>query len=135
MVDFNDSTTMTRPPKEVVNMMILQQLQDVLTSLEFLEMKDGKDRSNGLPELKSQLLSLITLIRTPLSKQLEKDKKPDIIKLRKQIYELDYSNKDEIYLIIDYIEEFLYNKDVTKWDTKEAVDRKDVWGTKQRYLG
>lgn len=135
MVNFNDETTMTRPPKEIVNIMILQQLQDVLQSIEFLEMKDGKDRSSGLPELKSQLLALITLIRTPLQRQLIQDKKGDIKELRKEIYKLDYEDKDSIYLIVDYIEEFLYNKDVTKWDTKEKQDRKDVWGTKQKYLG
>lgn len=135
MVDFNDETTMTRPRKDIVNIMILQQLQDLLEALSYLELKDEKDRVTGLPELKSKLLTLITLIRTPLERQLEKDKKPNIETLRQEIYGLGYEDKEAIYNIVDYIEKFLYDKDVTKWDTKEQQDRKDVWGTKQRYLG
>jgi len=140
MVDFSDQTTMTRPPKEIVNLMILQRLQDVIQSVEYFELKNGKDRDQGLPELKSQILSLIALIRTPLEKRLKEDKQnnlnvKDIIELRKLIYELSYDRKEEVYIIVDYIEQFLYDKDVTKWDTKEKQDRKDVWNTKQKYLG
>jgi hypothetical protein len=135
MVNFNESTTMTRPRKDIVNIMILQQLQDILEAIEFLEMKDSKDRSIGLPELKSRLLSLLTLIRTPLDRQLKKDKKPLVKELRKEIYNLEYENKDELYNIIDYIEGFLYDKDVTKWDSKEHEDRTDIFSMNKKVLG
>jgi hypothetical protein len=135
MVNFNESTTMTRPRKDIVNIMILQQLQDILEAIEFLEMKDDKDRSNGLPELKSRLLSLVTLIRTPLERQLKKDRKPNVKELRSAIYELDYEHKEQLYDIIDYIEQFLYDKDVTKWDTKEQADRTDILDMNRKILG
>lgn len=135
MVNFNDETTMTRPRKDIVNIMILQELQDILEAITFLEMKDDKDRSQGLPELKSKLLSLITLIRTPLETKLQKDKKGTIKELRQAIYSLTYNDKEELYNIIDYIEEFLYNKDVTKWDTKEVYDRTDILDMNKRVLG
>ncbi len=135
MVNFNESTTMTRPRKDIVNIMILQQLQDILEAIEFLEMKDDKDRSIGLPELKSRLLSLITLIRTPLERQLKKEKKGTINELRTLIYNLTYEKKEELYKIIDYIEQFLYDKDVTKWDTKEQSDRTDILEMNSKLLG
>jgi len=135
MVNFNDQTTMTRPRKDIVNIMILQQLQDILESIEYLEMKDEKDRDTGLPELKSRILALLTLIRTPLERQLEKEKKGTIKDLRKRIYEITYDEKEELYTIIDYIEKFLYDKDVTKWDTKEQYDRTDILDMNRRILG
>ena len=135
MVNFNDQTTMTRPRKDIVNIMILQQLQDILEAIEYLEMKDDKDRSTGLPELKSRILTLITLIRTPLERQLKKDKKPNIKEIRKKIYSIQYEHKEELYSLIDYIEEFLYNKDVTKWDTKEQMDRTDIFEMNKKILG
>jgi hypothetical protein len=135
MVNFNDQTTMTRPRKDIVNIMILQQLQDILESIEYLEMKDEKDRDTGLPELKSRILALLTLIRTPLERQLEKEKKGTIKDLRKRIYEITYDEKEELYNIIDYIEKFLYDKDVTKWDTKEQYDRTDILDMNRRILG
>jgi hypothetical protein len=135
MVNFNDQTTMTRPRKDIVNIMILQQLQDILESIEYLEMKDEKDRDTGLPELKSRILALLTLIRTPLERQLEKEKKGTIKELRKRIYEITYDEKEELYNIIDYIEKFLYDKDVTKWDTKEQYDRTDILDMNRRILG
>lgn len=135
MVNFNDETTMTRPRKDIVNIMILQELQDILEAISFMELKDEKDRSQGLPELKSKLLSLITLIRTPLELKLKKDNRGTVKDMRSDIYNLDYDTKEQLYKIVDYLEEFLYSKDVTKWDTKEANDRKDVWTTKQKYLG
>lgn len=135
MVNFNDQTTMTRPRKDIVNIMILQQLQDILESIEYLEMKDEKDRDTGLPELKSRILALLTLIRTPLERQLEKEKKGTIKQLRKRIYEITYDEKEELYNIIDYIEKFLYDKDVTKWDTKEQYDRTDILDMNRRILG
>jgi hypothetical protein len=135
IVNFSDSTTMTRPRKDIVNIMILQQLQDILEALEFLEMKGDKDRDNGLPELKSRLLSLVALIRTPLERQLTKDKKGTITDLRKEIYSVTYEDKEKIYIMLDYIEEFLYNKDVTKWDSKEQTDRTDLLEMNRSVLG
>lgn len=135
MVNFNEPTTMTRPRKDIVNMMILQQLQDILEAQEFFEMKNDKERETGLPELKSRLLALITLIRTPLDRQMKKDKKGTIRELRETIYNITYDNKEELYELIDYIEEFLYNKDVTKWDTKEQQDRTDIAEMNRKVLG
>jgi hypothetical protein len=129
MVDFNEATTMTRPRKDIVNFMILQTLQDTLDSYQLWE--ENKDQPSKEKKLKSNLLKLVTLIRTPLEVRLKKDKK-EIKDFRKEIEE---ANETTIYILIDLIEQFLYDKDVTKWDTKESVDRKDVWGSKQRYLG
>jgi hypothetical protein len=135
MVNFNESTTMTRPRKDIVNIMILQELQDILEAITYWELKEGKDRDAGLPELKSKLLSLIILIRTPLERQLTKEKKGTIKELRETIYNIDYENKEELYNIIDYIEQFLYTKDVTKWDTKEQTDRTNIHEMNKKILG
>lgn len=133
-------TTMTRPPKDMVNFMILQRIDSLVNIMEILEMKDANNRDRGLPELKSTALSLILLIKKPLERQLEKDqgkkiKSKTIQELRKSIYDATYENKTDLYKIIDYILDFAYDKDILKWDTKEGHDRKDIWASKQRYLG
>jgi len=138
MVNFNDQTTMTRPRKDIVNIMILQQLQDIIESLEYFEMKDARDRESGLPELKSRVLALIWLVRTPLERQLKKEKKQTfktIQELREDIYSIQYDDKEKLYSIIDYLEQFIYDKDVTKWDTKEQTDRTDIFEMNKKVLG
>ena len=125
---------MTRPRKDIVNIMILQRIDNLIESIEFFELKDDKDRSNGLPELKSILLSLIVLIKKPLERELKKQKKT-IVEFRKEIYALDYQDKEQLYLTIDYILDFIYDKDVTKWDTKEPTDRTDILEMNSKVLG
>lgn len=129
MVDFNEATTMTRPRRDIVNLMILQILQDTLDSYQAWE--ENKEQPSKERKLKSNLLKLVTLIRTPLEKKLKEENRT--IETFRQ--EVETGNEKAIYTLLDYIEQFLYDKDVTKWDTKESVDRKDVWGSKQRYLG
>lgn len=138
MVNFSDSTTMTRPRKDIVNLMILQQLQDILEALEYFELKADKERENGLPELKSRIKAIIPLVSEPLSLRLKKHKLgkiQDLQDLRDSIDEIGYDDKDELYIIIDYISKFLYEKDVTKWDTKEAQDRTDILEMNKKILG
>jgi hypothetical protein len=129
MVDFNEPTTMTRPRRDIVNLMILQTLQDTLDSYQVWE--ENKDQPGRERKFKSNLLKIVALIRTPLAKKL-KEEKTTIKEFRKEI---EKANEEKLYEIYDILENFLYDKDVTKWDSKELVDRKDVWGSKQKYLG
>lgn len=129
MVDFNEATTMTRPRRDIVNFMILQTLQDTLDSYQVWE--ENKDQPGRERKFKSNLLKIVALIKTPLEKKL-KEKDKTVNDLRKDIEKAD---EKKLYEVYDLLENFLYDKDVTKWDTKEQVDRKDVWGSKQRYLG
>lgn len=135
LVNFNDETTMTRPRRDVVNFMILQQLQDLLDIYGKWEIEQEKGTDKVTVELKSQILKMIMLIKTPLDVRMKKDKDSIYIDVNHLREILMSAKSNEIIKIIEYIEQFLYEKDVTKWDTKEAVDRKDIWRTKQRYLG
>lgn len=78
---------------------------------------------------------MIMLIKTPLEQRLEKQKGEKYKNIKEIRDKLINADPEDITSIIEYIENFLYEKDVTQWDTKEKVDRKDIWGTKQRYLG
>jgi hypothetical protein len=139
MVNFNDQTTMTRPRKDIVNIMILQELQNMIDSIEYLELREGRDRTGGLPELKAIVLKIIALIRTPLERQLQKEKMKyipidNIIDLRQTIKAIGYEEIELLYNITDYIERFLYEKDVTRWDTKEHQDRTDILDMNSKVL-
>ena len=135
MVNFSDSTTMTRPRKDIVNIMILQRIDNLVEAVEFFELKDDKARDNGLSELKSILLSLILLIKKPLERELKKQKKGTVKQLRQEIYKIDYEDKESLLDLVDYILDFVYDKDVTKWDTKEPTDRTDIIAMNKKILG
>lgn len=130
-VDFNSETTMTRPRKDVVNFMILDTLQKALETYQTWENHDNSESREQ--ELKSRLLQLTMLIRTPLAKKLETDQPPrTIAQFRNEIKE---AQNDDLYPLIDYLEEFLYDKDVTKWDTKEHWDRSNILESNRRIHG
>jgi hypothetical protein len=135
MVDFNADNTMTRPRKDVVNFMILQQLQDLLDIYCKWEIEQEKGTGKLTIELKSQILKMIMLIRTPLETKLTKEKQPTYTNINNMREILITANSTEIITMVEYIERFLYEKDVTKWDSKEFVDRTKVWDMNQKFLG
>ena len=137
MVDFNNETTMTRPRKDVLNFMILQGVQDIMAAYDIYMEKKIKGYESGLPELKAKILTLTNLLlKSSLEKEMKKQKVKgrytSIEEFRKAIIE---SDDNEIIEIINYLEGFLYQKDVTKWDTKEVYDRTDIMAMNRRILG
>lgn len=122
MVDFNQDSTMTKPRKDIVNFMILQTLQDIIIKQIAWETTQNKEGIE-FRELKAQLKGILTLITKPISKGITQTEYKTIEQLRETITQ---ARPEEIYPIIDYITNFLYDKDVTKWDTKEPHDRTNI---------
>jgi hypothetical protein len=130
-IDFANETTMTRPRKDIVNFMILDTLQKTLEAYQTWE--ELNDSQTRIRELKSRLLQLTTLIISPLNKQLQTEKpKRTITQFRTQIKD---AQQEELYPLLDYLQQFLYDKDVTKWDTKEQWDRTNILESNRRTHG
>jgi hypothetical protein len=114
--------------------MILQRYQNLLDSVAEYFIVDSKGDYPSLHGLKSNLMSLIMLIRTPLIKGLSGDKDSpykSFIALKDSIMRGD---DDEVFVAIEYVESFLYSKGVTKWDTKKIVDVTNMFETNSEIL-
>lgn len=130
-LDFANETTMTRPRKDVVNFMILDTLQKTLEAYQAWE--DSEESPFKERTFKSRLLQLTALIATPLTKKLQSEKpSKTLTEFRKEIKEANY---EQTYPLLDYLEKFLYEKDVTKWDTKEQWDRTNILESNRRTHG
>jgi hypothetical protein len=135
---FDPTTTVSKPDKWLLNQALLNmwfnQLLPAVQKWEEEKLRGNYERE--LNSLRSIIITFLCSIRSSLDKEfLTKKPEPynnsrNIIKFLSQTEE-----EEDIYEILDLMESFLYIKGLTKWDTKESFDRKDVWGSKQRYLG
>jgi phosphoribosylaminoimidazole-succinocarboxamide synthase len=135
MVDFNNTTTVTQPRKDVVNFIVLQRLTETIDSIKNYELKKGKNYDSGLPELQADIMALFWTIKDMLKKSI-KPEKDEIYKNTQQI-EKDIRSEDEedVYKAFDYLNAFIYSKGITKIDTKEEHDRTDIISMNEEALG
>lgn len=137
IVDFNNTTTITQPRKDVVNLIALQRLTETIDGLGQYELKTlkGDDGERSLVILQSKLLELLWTIRSMLKDAIKEDKAKTYNSIREIELEIRSEDPAKVYKALDYIDEFLYSKGLNKIDTKEVRDRKDIWNNKQDFLG
>ena len=136
-MDFEVDTTVTRPDKFTLNQALLRLWFDsLLPSLENWELKRDKGYDSGLSELKSIMKTMLWAIKSSMDKDLKKKLKTDFKTMRDVFDKLDKAQEpEEVYEMLEIIEGFLYSKGITKWDTKEVIDRTNVFKTNTKLLG
>ena len=139
MVDFNNDTTITRPRQDIMTFMILQKWQDTIESIQKYNSDISKGREPTLTQISSNGIALLILIRSSITAGITKSKTKtpnftynNITELERDLTsELD----QEVFKAINFIEEFLYQKGVTKWDNRDKVDRTDIFESNKKALG
>jgi len=116
MVDFNNDSTITRTPKDILEILIIEKRTYFIDAYE----KYIKDKSNGVKApisvLKARLTSLYLEIYPSLSKNMDET---ELIGLRKFI---DSDNSKDLLDAFNQISEFLYAKKLLMWDSMKQYD-------------
>lgn len=118
MVDFNNETTVTQSPTELVKIMLLERRKYVIDAIEHYY----KNTSNGIKPaigvIKSRLLALFYELKPSLTSA-----DVDTVKLAK---ELDVKDIKELLNAFDTLNQYFYDLQLTKIDYKKLIDTTNV---------
>lgn len=137
MVNFQNETTITRPRQDIINFTVLERRQDVLNT--YKEYKETVIKRNNYDQRKfaafqSSLLTLAEEIRAMLIEAIPTDNKKIYKEYKEIVNDIELGNEEQIIKAWHYIDTLLYEKGLTKSDTKEVYDRTDIWGSNRRAL-
>lgn len=118
--------TLTTPPGIILKILILERRKDLIDAIE--EYNNKKFLNAGWPvnKLKALLYSLYFEIDAGLRKEFDKNKKGEK-NLYKELKE-NMKSKEFVKLMLafEFIEDFLYKKNLTRWDLKQHYDTSNV---------
>jgi len=120
IVDFDNETTITTAPKEIVKIILLERRKYLLDSIEYYHKNKQRGVSVGLELLGSRLLSLFLELVHPLKEFYSPDDFEDI---KKKVLSNDYNSFESAFISID---KWFYDKKLTKIDTITKYDRGNV---------
>jgi type I site-specific restriction-modification system R (restriction) subunit len=117
MVDFNSDATIASGPKNIINILIIQRLNDFLEAFE----QARKDDLNGInPNLaisQARLQTLVYQIRAMLKRHMRKNYKLIFKNLNNK---MSLKQIEEMYILID---DALDRLRITRVDTRKVYDR------------
>lgn len=116
MVNFNNETTITRAPKNILEILIIEKRKYFLDALE----QYYKDKFNNIQVsnsiIRARLITLFLDIKTSFSRS----RKPEEAQ---ELQELVYSKStDDLLEAFDKINLFLDNKKLLQWDSMRTYD-------------
>lgn len=132
---FDNDTIVSKPHRDVVNIIIIQRRYETINALETYKLKENQGYGTHESLIKSKLYSLILEVKQMLDDNIEKFNKhietfSKKIKYKNKIYNtseelLNAADSDNIKTIVsafDYLDRFLYYKEITKIDTKRVAE-------------
>lgn len=97
MVDFNNETTVTRPPAEIVKVLILEHRENLIEAFEFYHKKDGSGVQMDTTAIHSRLFSLFLEIEAAV-KRRDPELHKRIVKL---ISSRKYPDLEEAFFLLN----------------------------------
>lgn len=120
MVDFNNEATIGTPRSDIISVLILQRRNDVIDAIESYKKAEYQGAEGPAWVVRSRMLTLFLEVRSAL----KNSKKPeDFKKLEANVLSADMDRLGEALYAID---EWLYQKNITKFDTRKDVDIDDI---------
>ena len=120
MVDFNNDATIGTPRTEILSVLILQRRNDVIEAIESFKKAVYQNSDGHLWLVRSRLLSLFLEVRSALRNSMPADK---FVVLENGVLSENFSDLGTAFFTID---EWLYDKKITKIDTRKDVDVDDI---------
>lgn len=117
MVDFNAEATVGTPAWDILRVLVLQRRDHFIEALEAYRRARGKGMVATDYEMQARLCSLFQELRAHLLNSLKEE---EFQELEQQIDEpKDYGDTIKAWRIIN---NWLYSKELTKWDTRKRYD-------------
>jgi len=115
-MNFEEHQTVAVPPSDLLKIMVLQRRDDVLAALEAYNKLSA--RSSGVPPhaLKARIRTLFIDLKAALKNDMDEERFLHLSNL------VDSDDVDEMLDAFDLVNEWLYNKKVTRFDTRKSYD-------------
>jgi len=126
MVNFDSDTLLTTNKGEILNLIILGDRDDLLSTMEKWRESCISNGSGKTPleyKVRSKLFKLFKELQCPLERNLKKDVFED---LKKLVYSNDHIKNEDIINSFDVINEFLDKINLIKIDTKKNIDSRRI---------
>ena len=122
----NSNYNITTPPSIILKIMILERRQELINSIE--EYNNKKFLGAGWPinKIKALLYSLSYEIDAGLRKEYDKAKKGEENLYKTFKDKLKSKDADTLIEAFDFIEDYFYKKNLTRWDLKQQYDNSNV---------
>lgn len=128
MVDYNNETTISTPPGDILKVAILERRAFFINSVE----KYIKEKSRGVDPsiqfINAALVSLFLELSDSMQKEWDKEK---FVIFKKGVFEND--SYDSAISLFGEMSSFLYRKNVTKFDTRKETDNDDIEGNNKAH--
>jgi len=126
-MDINNLVNSTQPPEFILKLLIIQKREEFHTALDNYNKTKALGQTGDISKVRSKLLSLFFQLRATLKNHYK-----DFDRITEfDALEFDLHNSKDfkrIYNIGCEIEDFLYLKEVIKFDNKKKLDPSDLEG-------
>lgn len=121
MVNYNNDTTISTPPGDILKVAILERRAFFINSVEEYMKQKNRGAEPSRHYINAALVSLFLEIRDSLEKGLAKE---DFLALEKKVN--DPESYQQALEAFQSMSSFLYRKNLTKFDTRKDTDNDDV---------
>lgn len=128
MVNYNNDTTISTPPGDILKVAILERRAYFINAYEECVKVQARGGDARIHVLSAALSGLFLELQDSLSGNLSKD---DYEKLRGAV--LACSTMDEALAAFTTISGFLHRKNLTKFDTRKDIDSDDIEGNNKAH--
>lgn len=128
MVNYNNDTTISTPPGDILKVAILERRAFFINSVEEYTKAKSRGADPSLQYINAALMSLYLELCDSMQKDLEKTKYDELTKKVKE--NASFEDAMDVYREMSA---FLYRKNVTKFDTRKETDSDDIEGNNKAH--
>jgi len=127
MVNFENDQTVATAPKQIVNMIVIENYYNLISALEKFEETKMNNSPGNLARLRSRLIALVIGQFSAFKRHFEKDNLNDWKKISEavdtNIKKTEEEIKEVIFLVIDWLDQ----KQLIRLDDRIKRDYTNIW--------
>ena len=122
MVKFGDQPTVTTAPSDILKEELLAIREEYIRRMQEYEEKEHRGSAPSDNQYRAALSALFRMVRAAMLK----DNRGDTERLQQEVYDAD--SKEQADKAFFEIDEWLYKKNLIKFDTKRFIPQDDIEG-------
>jgi hypothetical protein len=126
MVNFENDQTVATAPKQVVNMIVIENYYNLISALEKFEETKLQGSPGNLARLRSRLIALVIGQFSAFKRHFEKDTET-WTKIKEAVNTTNKKTEEEIKEVIFLVVEWLDEKQLIRLDDRIKRDYTNIW--------
>lgn len=127
MVNFENDQTVATAPKQVVNMIVIENYYNLISALEKFEETKMQGSPGNLARLRSRLISLVIGQFSAFKRHFEKENPEAWLKICEAVNTSVKKTEEEIKEVIFLVIEWLDEKQLIRLDDRIKRDYTNIW--------